>query len=182
MDYTDHIVRSAVQGIHQVGYGGDSGYDVGEAEQAAAAAVHENIRSQQMRKRLPGAAPPTVPFGRSDRSLFRRAPLGFPEFSIAAGASVAFVTQQVSRVFHPDRLVVIPTAPGCVIDSIRVGDEEQTVTPGTPVELYGVNALTDTLPDNFSPVQTGTTVTILIRNTTGAPITCTVGMKGGVQR
>ena len=84
--------------------------------------------------------------------------------------------------FHPDRLVVIPSAPGIVIDSIRVGDEEQTVTPGTPVELYGTQALTDTLPDNFSPVQTGTTVTVMLRNTTGAPIDVTMGMKGGVQR
>jgi hypothetical protein len=177
MDYVDSIVRSAVQGIVQVGE-----VDIGEAQEAAAAAVQQNVASQRMRNRMPGMPPPSVPFGRSERSLFRRAPLGFPDLTIAANSSQSFVTQQVSRVFHPDRLVVIPSAPGIVIDSIRVGDEEQTVTPGTPVELYGTQALTDTLPDNFSPVQTGTTVTVMLRNTTGAPIDVTMGMKGGVQR
>lgn len=178
MDYVDSIVSSAVRGVHGIVPVGD----VGELEEAARSAVQQTMASQQLRARLPGAAPPTVPFGRSDRALFRRAPLGFPNGTILAGASSNFVTQQVSRVFHPDRLLIIPSAPGVVVDSIRVGDEEQTVTPGTPVELYGTAALTDTLPDNFSPVQTGTTVTVNLRNTTGAPIDVTIGMKGGVQR
>jgi hypothetical protein len=127
-------------------------------------------------------APPSPPFGRSGRYVFRRAPLGFPSGTVAANSSFAFVTQQVSRVYHPDRLLIIPAAPGLVIDSIRVGDEEQTVTAGAAVELYGVEALTDSKPDNFSPVQTGTTVTILLRNTTAAGIAVTLGMKGGVER
>ena len=75
-----------------------------------------------------------------------------------------------------------PGSPGLVIDSIRIGDEEQTLTPGASVELYGTNALTDTKPDNFSPVQTGTTVTITLRNTTAGNIDVTLGMKGGVER
>lgn len=129
-----------------------------------------------------GAPPPSPPFGRSGRYVFRRAPLGFPSATVAANASFTFVTQQVSRVYHPDRLLIIPAAPGLVIDSIRVGDEEQTVTAGAAVELYGVEALTDSKPDNFSPVQTGTTVTILLRNTTAAGIAVTMGMKGGVER
>ena len=126
--------------------------------------------------------PPSPPFGRSTRSTLRRAPLGFPNNTVPLNASFTFVSQQVSRVFHPDRLLIVPGAPGLVIDSIRVGDEEQTLTPGTPVELYGTAALTDTKPDNFSPVQTGTTVTIILRNTTAGNITATMGMKGGVER
>lgn len=181
-DYVDEIVRSSVQGITAVGYGG--GYDVGELQEAAQAAVHQTAQAQRLRRgqALPGSAPPTVPFGRSQRELLRRAPLGFPAASVPANSTVNFVTQQVSRVYHPDRLLIIPSAPGLVIDSVRVGDEEQTVTSGAPVELYGAAALTDSLPDNFSPVQTGTTVTIALRNTTGAPISVTLGMKGGVQR
>ena len=182
MDYTDSIVRASVQGVTAVGYGGDGYYDVGEMQEAAQNAVAQVAQSQRLRRGIPGAAPPTVPFGRSQRELLRRAPLGFPTGSVAANASAIFTTQQVSRVYHPDRLLIVPSAPGLVIDSIRVGDEEQIVTSGTPVELYGVQALTDTLPDNFSPVQTGTSVTINLRNTTGAPISVTIGMKGGVQR
>lgn len=165
MDYVDSILRGAsVNGIVPVG-------DMTIGELIA-----------QAQGQLPGSAPPTVPFGRSARDLLRRAPLGFPAASVAANASATSVSQQLSRVFHPNRLLIIPSAPGLVIDSIRIGDEEQTLTPGTPVELYGVEALTDSLPDNFSPVQTGTTVTLLLRNTTGATITATIGMKGGVQR
>lgn len=135
-----------------------------------------------MAQGMPGSAPPSVPFGRSTRSLLRRAPLGLPAASVPANSSLPFVSQQLSRVFHPDRLLIIPSAPGLTIDSIRIGDEEQTATAGAPVELYGANALTDTLPDNFTPIQTGTTVTVTLRNTTGAAIDVTLGMKGGVER
>jgi len=175
MDYVDSILRNAVSGVVAVG-------DVDPQEVMAAAQA--NAAQQRARRGggMPGAAPPSVPFGRSERSLLRRAPLGFPDLTIPANQSLIFVSQQVSRVFHPDRLLIVPSAPGIVIDSIRVGDEEQVVTSGTPVELYGTEALTDTLADNFSPVQTGTTVTITLRNTTGAPIDVTLGMKGGVQR
>lgn len=177
-DYVDEMLRSAaVSGIQSV-----SGiHTVGEAEVAQAGA-DAALRAHRARARVPGSAPISVPFGRSDRELLRRAPLGFPDATVPANASVNVVSQQVSRVFHPDRLLAVPAAPGLVIDSIRIGDEEQTVTAGAPIELYGVNALTDSLPDNFSPVQTGTTVTISVRNTTAAPIDVTLGMKGGVQR
>lgn len=164
-DYVDEIFRNAgVSGIDRVGYDGGITRVGAEAGQ------------------MPGVAPPSPPFGRSGRYVFRRAPLGFPSASVAASSSATFTTQQVSRVFHPDRLLIIPSAPGLVMDSLRVGDEEQTVTPGAAVELYGVEALTDSKPDNFSPVQTGTTVTVLLRNTTLAAISVTMGMKGGVER
>lgn len=175
-DYVDEMLRSAaVSGIQTV----NGIHSVGEAEIAQAGA-EAAVRAHRARR--PGAAPPTLPFGRSDRELLRRAPLGFPDATVGANASVNVVSQQVSRVFHPDRLLAVPSAPGIVVDSIRIGDEEQTVTAGAPIELYGVQALTDSLPDNFSPVQTGTTVTIALRNTTGAAIDVTMGMKGGVQR
>jgi hypothetical protein len=165
MTYIDEIMANAgVHGIDRVGYDPNGITRVGAEGQPV------------------GAPPPSPPFGRSGRYVFRRAPLGFPAATVAANSSYAFVTQQVSRVYHPDRLLIIPAAPGLVIDSIRVGDEEQTVTAGAAVELYGVEALTDSKPDNFSPVQTGTTVTILLRNTTAAGIACTLGMKGGVER
>jgi hypothetical protein len=168
--YVDALFREAgVSGIVPVGYDPGSIMRVGADGSLTPVSI-------------PGSPPPSPPFGRSGRYVFRRAPLGFPTLTVAANASNTFVTQQVSRVYHPDRLLIIPAAPGLVIDSIRVGDEEQTVTPGAAVELYGVEALTDSKPDNFSPVQTGTTVTILIRNTTGAPIAVTMGMKGGVER
>jgi hypothetical protein len=165
MDYVDEIMAAGgVHGIVPVGYDPYGITRVG----ADGAPV--------------GVAPPSPPFGRSGRYVFRRAPLGFPSGTVPANSTLAFVTQQVSRVYHPDRLLIIPAAPGLVIDSIRVGDEEQTVTAGAAVELYGVEALTDSKPDNFSPVQTGTAVTILLRNTTAAGIAVTLGMKGGVER
>ena len=52
MDYVDSIVRSAVQGIVQVGE-----VDIGEAQEAAAAAVQQNVASQRMRNRMPGMPP-----------------------------------------------------------------------------------------------------------------------------
>lgn len=176
MSFTDSYLANAVNGVQQVdGYDDDVGYvqRVGARGGNGGGPVPAGMA---------GVAPPTVPFGRSSRSLLRRAPLGLPSGSVPANSSLNLISQQVSRVFHPDRLLIIPAGPGLVVDSIRIGDEEQTVTAGAPVELYGANALTDTLPDNFSPVQTGTTVTVVLRNTTGAAIDVTLGMKGGVER
>lgn len=162
--YVDEMMRG-VSGLQRVGY---DPYDL--------ARVGQDGGNPAL------AVPPAPPFARSVRSTLRRAPLGLPSNTVPLNGTFNFVSQQVSRVFHPDRLLIVPSAPGLVIDSIRIGDEEQTLTPGTPVELYGTAALTDTKPDNFSPVQTGTTVTITLRNTTAGNISVTLGMKGGVER
>jgi hypothetical protein len=133
--YIDEIMAaSGVHGIDRVGYDPSGIMRVGADGNPLPPGV---------------SAPPSPPFGRSGRYVFRRAPLGFPSGTVAANASFAFVTQQVSRVYHPDRLLIIPAAPGLVIDSIRVGDEEQTVTAGAAVELYGVEALTDSEAGQF---------------------------------
>jgi len=135
------------------------------------------------RQKMAGQAPPSPMFGVTAREVLRRAPLGFPQFSLAAaiGATNA-QSAKVSRKFHPDRLLIIPSAAGIVIDSVKIGDEEQLLTSGVPVELYGTLALTDSLPDNFSPVPAGLDVTITLRNTTAGALTALVGFKGGVER
>lgn len=160
---------AAVSGIAEVGYMDDE--EVGA------------MVKRQVAMRRVGAAPPSPPFGITARSTLRRAPLGFPGFTLAAAIG-ATNTQQAkcSRKFHPDRLLIVPSAAGIVIDSIRIGDEEQTLAPGVPVELYGTLALTDSQPDNFSPVPSGIDVYITLRNTTAGALTALAGMKGGCER
>ena len=182
MSYVDDIVSSAVSGLARV-----SGADYADLERVGAEAAEMAVtRVLQARGAANGngipAPLPSPDFYRSGRYVRRRAALGFPSSTIPANTALMVATQQVSRVFHPDRLLVVPAAPGLVIDSLLVGDEEQMITAAAPVELYGTQALTDRLPDNFTPVQTGTTVRITLRNTTGADIDVTAGMKGGVER
>jgi hypothetical protein len=135
-----------------------------------------------------GAASPT--FGRSGRETERRAPLGFTEdgtgnnfFTLAAAiGAITTMRAKVSRGSHVDRLLIVPSGNGAVIESIKVGDEEQTLASGVPVELYGQDALTDTLTDNFSPLGPGLDFIITLRNTTAVAITGTIGTKCAVLR
>jgi len=89
---------------------------------------------------------------------------------------------KVSRKAHINRLLIVPSAPGMVLASIKVGDVEQLLAPGAPVELYSTAALTDTLPDNFDPLSEALDVTISLTNTTLAPITGTIGVKAECER
>jgi hypothetical protein len=137
-----------------------------------------------------GSGLPSPPFAMSSRATERRAPLGFTEdgtgrnfFTLAAAiGSITTMRAKVSRVAHVDRLVIVPSLSGAVIESIKVGDEEQTLASGVPVELYGVNALTDTVPDNFSPIGPGLDFIITLRNTTAVQIIGTIGTKAAVKR
>lgn len=137
-----------------------------------------------------GAAQPAPPFARSARETTRRAPLGFVEsqsgaffWSLAAvvGASTT-MTAKVSRAAHTDRLLIVPSAPGVVMQSIKVGDEEQLLAPGAPVELYSAAALTDSLPDNFSPLGPALDFIVTLVNTTAGVITGTIGIKAECDR
>lgn len=166
-DFVDEMME-AVSGISEVGY---------EYEDVGAATPRPRAR------RMPGMSPPSPRFGITERSVLRRAPLGFPQFTL--GAAIGATNTQsakCSRKFHPDRLLIVPSAAGIVVDSIRIGDEEQTLNPGVPVELYGTLALTDSLPDNFTPVASGIDVYITLRNTTAGALTALAGMKGGCER
>ena len=134
---------------------------------------------------------PSPQFAMSSRNTERRAPLGFTEdgtgknfFSLAATiGAITTVRAKVSRVAHVDRLLIVASISGqVVIDSIKVGDEEQALASGVPVELYGVQALTDTKPDNFSPIGPGLDFIITLRNTAAAAVTGTIGVKAAVKR
>jgi len=165
MDFVDETLGQ-VSGIESVGY---------EYDPSVGAVVPV--------RRIPGGAPPSPPFGMTTRSVLRRAPLGFPSFTLAAAIGATNTqSSKVSRKYHPDRLLIVPSAAGIVIDSIKIGDEEQLMAPGVPVELYGTLALTDSKPDNFSPVPSGIDVTITLRNTTAGALTALAGMKGGCER
>jgi hypothetical protein len=133
---------------------------------------------------------PSPPFAQSGRDTERRAPLGFTEdgtgaafFSLPAVlGSTTTMRAKVSRVAHVNRLLIVPSAPGVVIDSIKVGDEEQTLASGVSVELYGATALTDTVPDNFSPIGPGLDFIVTLKNTTAGAITGTIGTKATCKR
>lgn len=144
-------------------------------------------RRRQLRR---AGGRPAPPFGRSSRDTERRAPLGFVEdttgaffFSLAAvvGASTT-MRAKVSRAAHPDRLLIVPSAPGVVIQSVKVGDEEQILAAGAPVELYSTAALTDSVPDNFSPIGPALDFVITLVNTTAVAVTGTIGIKADVKR
>lgn len=129
-------------------------------------------------------------FSRSSRELERRAPLGFTQdgtgstsFALAAsiGATVT-MRAKVSRPCAIDRLLILADKSGAVIDSLQIGDEEQSLARGVPVELYGKEALTDNVPDNFTPLTAGLDVIITLRNTTATAISGTIGAKCIVQR
>lgn len=144
------------------------------------------------RKRIPAGARglPSPPFGRSQRSTERRAPLGFKEEGTGANFfslpnvvnSVTTMIAKVSREAHADRLLIVPSAPGVVFQSIKVGDEEQLLAPGAPVELYSTAALTDAVPDNFSPLSSALDFSVVLQNTTNVAITGTIGIKAAVKR
>lgn len=159
---------------------------VGALTEVGARAVRKALR----RRRPVGQGLPSPPFAQSTRETERRAPLGFVEdgtgrnyFTLAASiGAITTMRAKVSRVAHVDRLLVVPSAAGAVFESIKVGDEEQTLASGVPVELYGTSALTDTVPDNFSPIGPGLDFIVTLRNTTASAITGTIGTKCACKR
>lgn len=118
---------------------------------------------------------------RSARETGKRGPLGFGAYSIATLASQTFIAR-VQRAFHPDRLLVTSGAIGMLVTSIKIGDEEQILGGDVPAELYGVNAMADVKPDDFTPAPGGLDISITLRNSSGATIAGTIGMKGFVKR
>jgi hypothetical protein len=123
----------------------------------------------------------SAPMQRSTREIGKRGPLGFGSYSLAAGATQAF-TARVQRAFHSDRLLVTSSAIGILVTSLKIGDEEQVLGGSVPAELYGVNALADVKPDDFSPAPAGLDITITLSNPTAGTITGTMGMKGYIKR
>lgn len=158
--------------------------NAGDTE-SAAAIVARSIRTPLGRTGLPSPA-----FMRSARETARRAPLGFTEqgtgnmfFTLAAAiGAVSRMFAKVSRVSHVDRLLIVPDAPGAIVTSIKIGDEEQVLSAGAPVELYSEFALTDVRPDNFSPLQSGLDFIVTLENTTAGLISGTIGCKAEVER
>jgi hypothetical protein len=155
--------------------------EVGTLDEVGAAAVTQLLKKASAAKN---------PFSRSERSTQRRAPLGMVEdgtgrnfFSLAATVgAVTTMKGKVSRVAHINRLLIVPSLAGVVIASIKVGDEEQLLAPGVPVELYGTSALTDTEPDNFSPLGPALDLAITLQNTVATAITGTIGCKALCKR
>jgi hypothetical protein len=131
---------------------------------------------------------PSPQFARSSRDTERRAPCGFVEdgtgafFATVGAGLTSTMRAKVSREAHVDRLLIVPSAPGLVLDQIKVGDEEQLLASGCPVEIYSAPALTDTLPDNFLPLGPALDFIVVMRNTTLATITATIGFKAGCKR
>jgi hypothetical protein len=136
-----------------------------------------------------GAATPSRPRGaagatrmqRSDRTVGKRAPLGFGAFSLAAAASVT-LTATVQRPFMADRLLVTASQTGVLVTSIKVGDEEQILGGSCPQELYGPSALADSRPDDFTPAPAGIQLAVTLTNGAASTTTGSVGMKGSVRR
>ncbi len=159
---------------------------------ARARALRKMVRKRRRsaRRKRVGHGLPSPPFGRSQRSTERRAPLGFVEDTSGANfftlpnviGATTTMRAKVSREAHPDRLLIVPSSPGVVLQSVKVGDEEQLLASGAPVELYSTAALTDAVPDNFSPVGPALDFVVTLQNTTAVGVTGTIGIKASVKR
>jgi hypothetical protein len=79
------------------------------------------------KQRRPGAAqapqgqPGSGLMARTKGEVRKRAAIGFGAFSIVT-LGQATLTARVQRAFHPDRLLIVPSAVGLLFLSIRVGD------------------------------------------------------------
>lgn len=188
-------VRSTIDGLVRVGALTPVGAEA-LARELASAPGNAPITAEMVRQAAAERqaslmdSPPSPEFARSSRDTKRRAPLGFTEettgakfFTLAAviGASTT-MRAKVSRAAHVDRLLIVPSGPGAVIQSIFIGDEEQVLAAGAPVELYGPDALTDSVPDNFSPIGPALDMLVVLVNTTAVAITGTIGVKASVRR
>lgn len=193
-DYVDELL-SATQSSAAVSGGTMNGEEMQEAIEEIGRLVRigelTEVGAQNLKKQLSDAkALPSPRFARSSRDTERRAPLGFIEdvtgrafFTLAAAIGATTTMRgKVSRVAHVDRLLIVPSAPGVVIASIKVGDSEQSLASGVPVELYGASALTDVEPDNFEPLGPALDFIITLQNTTAGAITGTIGCKAGCKR
>jgi hypothetical protein len=169
----------AVSGLDEVGY--DSFSRLSDQEVGA---IVKNRARQGAAARPAAAVAAGQPgsFVRGTRELNRRAPAGFPTFSLAA--AIGATSQQsitLSRPADITRLVIVPSAAGVVMDSMKIGDEEQLLNSGVPVELFAANVV-DPRSDNFTTLPSGIPLTILLRNTTAGAITANIGFKAEVQR
>lgn len=121
------------------------------------------------------------PMARTKAEVAKRAPLGFGTYSLAA-AAVTILTARPQRAFHPDRLLVTSSQLGVIINSIKIGDEEQVLGGSVPAELYGTSALADPKSDDFTPSGGGLDFSITLTNSAATASTGAVGMKGLVKR
>lgn len=196
-DFIDEAIRSAQVSGSTRGEMESAGMEHMDREIGAlvSAGAIDEVGAHRLRRALRQAGSvtsglPSPAFERSSRDTERRGPSGFTEdgtgkffFTLAAviGSSTV-MRSKVSRVVHVDRLLIVPSLPGAIITSIKVGDEEQVLSAGAPVELYSSPALTDTLPDNFSPLSAALDFIVTLFNTTAVAITGTIGFKGDCKR
>lgn len=175
-DMVDSMLAT-ISGIDDIGYD-----EIGEmSDEEVGAKVKRAAR--RARAVAPAAAAPSAgSFVRSSRDIIRRAPGGFPTFALAASiGATTTLSVKVSRPTDITRLVAVPSGAGIVMDSLKVGDEEQLLTSGVPVEMYGA-AVFDQKPDNFTTLPAGIDLTITLRNTTAGALSCNIGFKGEVRR
>lgn len=203
-DATEQYIAGQVEGLVEIGALTEVGAKkarkvirkatlAGRGAKPAQPSAARNAPAPRPTQPRPGnRAPMSNPqqFQQSSRETDRRAPLGFTEdgtgrnfFTLSASiGATTTMRAKVSRAAHVDRLLIVPSAPGVVVQSIQVGDEEQVLAPGVPAELYGAAALTDSNSDNFSPIGPGLDLVITLKNTTAGAITGTIGTKCAVRR
>ena len=129
-----------------------------------------------------GAEGPQEGLRRPARIARKSGYLGF-----GAAASVLTLAQTtlsdiVQRAFEPRKLLLIPSAVGFVVDSIKIGDEEYIVgAKSVAAEFFGSNALLRP-DDKFNPAATGATISVKTTNTTAGTLTIAGAFHGEVMR
>ncbi len=184
-DFDEDEIDEAVSGLVEIGALTEVG-----ASQVKKKVARGMPLKQAIRKVVSRGALPSPNFMTTAPSTMRRAPLGFIEdgtnsvgWALAAVlGDTTIIRAQVSRPAHINRLLLVASAVGAVITSLKIGDVEQLLNGAVSVELYGTAALTDTLPDDFSPLKSGTDCIITLQNTTAGAITGTAGAKAFVER
>lgn len=140
----------------------------GELEEVGAANAAARVRRKAA----------SFSIGRPRRSNKRVAYLGFGAAASVLTTAQATFSDQVQRGFQPEHLVLVPSAIGFIVDSIKIGDEDMIVgTKSMVAEMFDKQALL-TPPADFSPAPTGATVVVKVTNTTAGTLTCGASFKG----
>lgn len=117
----------------------------------------------------------------TDPKYMRRSVLGLGALhQLAPGATeVLSPAHSLAHAFIPDRLLLMPSRAGLVIDSIKVGNREQLMAGGVPAELFSVRSQGG---DAFDPITRETSVQVVLRNSTAEMLSlATAGFVGRLE-
>ncbi len=142
-DMDDDDLDAAVEGLMEIGALTEVGAEAVKRKVRAGTPLKVAVRKVVSKGQLPSPN-----FATTAPSTMRRAPLGFIEDGTNSGGwalaatlgDTTIIRAQVSRPAHINRLLLVASAVGAVITSLKIGDVEQLLNGAVSVELYGTAA------------------------------------------